>query len=124
MFYGLATAALCMSIAGDAIAKFVVTEVVIDEKVTSAGTAPDSSFVYNTFSKYEGDVKYRVTNPEGSTLYVAPGKYDELYSWINYLTSYPRYILLWISTCLLLHFYYQRIGQRITIMLGNSLLHF
>lgn len=114
MFYGLATAALCMSIAGDAIAKFVVTEVVIDEKVTSAGTAPDSSFVYNTFSKYEGDVKYRVTNPEGSTLYVAPGKYDELYSWINYLTSYPRYILLWISTCLLLHFYYQRIGQRIT----------
>lgn len=114
LFYGLATAALCMSIAGDAIAKFVVTEVVIDEKVTSAGTAPDSSFVYNTFSKYEGDVKYRVTNPEGSTLYVAPGKYDELYSWINYLTSYPRYILLWISTCLLLHFYYQRIGQRIT----------
>ncbi|MGC1135297.1 MAG: HAMP domain-containing sensor histidine kinase [Nitrososphaeraceae archaeon] len=114
LFYGLATAALCMSIAGDAFAKFVVTEVVIDEEVTSAGAAPDSSFIYNTFSKYEGDVKYRVTNPEGSTLYVAPEKYDELYSWINYLTSYPRYILLWISTCLLLHFYYQRIGQGIT----------
>lgn len=114
LFYGLATAALCMSIAGDAIAKFVVTEAVIDEESTSDGTAPDSSFVYNTFYKYEGDVKYRVTNPEGSTLYVAPEKYDDLYSLINYLTSYPRYILLWISTCLLLHFYYQRIGQRIT----------
>jgi signal transduction histidine kinase len=114
LFYGLATAALCMSIAGDAIAKFVVTQVVIDEELTSAGSTPDSSFVYNTFSKYQGDVKYRVTNPEGSTLYVANEKYDELYSWINYITSYPRYILLWISTCLLLHFYYQRVGQRIT----------
>ncbi|HZD36039.1 MAG TPA: HAMP domain-containing sensor histidine kinase [Nitrososphaeraceae archaeon] len=114
LFYGLATAALCISIAGDAIAKFVVTEVVIDDELTSAGSTPDSSFVYNTFSKYQGDVKYRVTNPEGSTLYVAPEKYDELYDWINYITSYPRYILLWISTCLLLHFYYQRIGQRLT----------
>jgi signal transduction histidine kinase len=112
LFYGLATAALCLSIAGDAINKFVVTVVVVDSEVTSAH--PDSSFVYNTFSKYEGDVKYRVTNPEGSTLYVAPEQLDDLYSWINYMTSYPRYVLLWISTCLLLHFYYQRIGQRIT----------
>lgn len=114
LFYGLATAALCLSIAGDAVAKFVVTQVIIDEEVTSAGSEPDSSFVYDTFSRYDGDVKYRVTNPEGSTLYVAPEKYDEIYSWINYISSYPRYILLWISTCLLLHFYYQRIGQRIT----------
>jgi hypothetical protein len=51
LFYGLATAALCMSIGGDAIAKFVITEVVIDEEVTSAGRAPDSSFIYDTFSK-------------------------------------------------------------------------
>ena len=39
---------------------------------------------------------------------------DELYSFINRLTSYPRYVFLWISTCLLLHLYYQRTGQTIT----------
>jgi len=113
LFYGLATAALCMSIAGDAIDKFLVAGVVVEEQ-SPPGTVPESSFVYENADKYQGEVQYRVTNPEGSTLYVVPSPNDELYSWINLLTSYPRYVLLWISTCLLLHLYYQRTGQKIT----------
>jgi signal transduction histidine kinase len=113
LFYGLATAALSMSIAGDAIDKFMVAELIVEEQL-QPGTVPDSSFVYENVEKYNGEVQYRVTNPEGSTLYVVSPEDDELYSFINKLTSYPRYVFLWISTCLLLHLYYQRTGQKIT----------
>lgn len=113
LFYGLATAALSMSIAGDAIDKFMVAELIVEEQ-SQPGTVPDSSFVYENVEKYNGEVQYRVTNPEGSTLYVVSPEDDELYSFINRLTSYPRYVFLWISTCLLLHLYYQRTGQKIT----------
>jgi hypothetical protein len=102
LFYGLATAALSMSIAGDAIDKFMVAELIVEEQ-SQPGTVPDSSFVYENVEKYNGEVQYRVTNPEGSTLYVVSPEEDELYSFINRLTSYPRYVFLWISTCLLLH---------------------
>ena len=112
-FYGLAAAALSMSIAGDAIDKFMVAGLIMEEQ-SQAGTLPDSSFVYENVEKYKGEVQYRVTNPEGTTLYVVSPEDDELYSFINKLTSYPRYIFLWISTCLLLHLYYQRTGQKIT----------
>jgi signal transduction histidine kinase len=113
LFYGLAAAALSMSIAGDAIDKFLVAGLIVEEQ-SQPGTVPDSSFVYENVEKYNGEVQYRVTNPEGSTLYVVSPEDDELYSFINRLTSYPRYVFLWISTCLLLHLYYQRTGQKIT----------
>ena len=113
LFYGLAAAALSMSIAGDAIDKFMVAGLIVEEQ-SQPGTVPDSSFVYENVEKYNGEVQYRVTNPEGSTLYVVSPEDDELYSFINRLTSYPRYVFLWISTCLLLHVYYQRTGQQIT----------
>ena len=100
LFYGLATAALSMSIAGDAVDKFMVAELIVEEQ-SQLGTVPDSSFVYENVEKYDGEVQYRVTNPEGSTLYVVSPEDDELYSFINKLTSYPRYVFLWISTCLL-----------------------
>jgi hypothetical protein len=44
LFYGLATAALSMSIAGDAIDKFMVAELIVEEQ-SQPGTVPDSSFV-------------------------------------------------------------------------------
>lgn len=113
LLYGLAAAALSMSIAGDAIDKFMVAGLIVEEQ-SQPGTIPDSSFVYENVEKYNGEVQYRVTNPEGSTLYVVSPEDDELYSFINRLTSYPRYVFLWISTCLLLHVYYQRTGQKIT----------
>jgi signal transduction histidine kinase len=113
LFYGLAAAALSMSIAGDAIDKFMVAGLVVEEQ-SQPGTLADSSFMYEDVEKYNGEVQYRVTNPQGSTLYVVSPEDDELYSFINRLTSYPRYVFLWISTCLLLHLYYQRTGQTIT----------
>src|SRR5919106_188043 len=113
LFYGLAAAALSMSIAGDAIDKFLVAGLIVEEQ-SQPGTVADSSFMYENVDKYDGEVQYRVTNPEGSTLYVVSPEDDELYSFINRLTSYPRYVFLWVSTCLLLHLYYQRTGQKIT----------
>jgi signal transduction histidine kinase len=113
LFYGLAAAALSMSIAGDAIDKFLVAGLIVEEQ-SQPDTVADSSFMYENVDKYDGEVQYRVTNPQGSTLYVVSPEDDELYSFINRLTSYPRYVFLWISTCLLLHLYYQRTGQTIT----------
>lgn len=113
LFYGLAAAALSMSIAGDAIDKFLVAGLIVEEQ-SQPGTIPGSSFMYEKVDRYNGEVQYRVTNPQGSTLYVVSPEDNELYSFINRLTSYPRYVFLWISTCLLLHLYYQRTGQKIT----------
>ena len=67
-----------MSIAGDAIDKFLVAGLIVEEQ-SQPGTVADSSFMYENVDKYDGEVQYRVTNPQGSTLYVVSPEDDELY---------------------------------------------
>ena len=50
LFYGLAAAALSMSIAGDAIDKFLVAGLIVEEQ-SQPGTVADSSFMYENVDK-------------------------------------------------------------------------
>ena len=50
MFYGLAAAALAISIAGDAFDKLLLIQVVVEEETSPPpGAVPQASFIYQTF---------------------------------------------------------------------------
>ncbi|MFL6329301.1 MAG: ATP-binding protein [Nitrososphaeraceae archaeon] len=106
LLYGLAAAALAISIAGDAFDKLLLVQVV--QEKSPAGAIPQSSFIYETFEKYHGEIEYKVVNPQITTLYVVPSSLLDLYNQIIYWTSLLPYILTWAGTALLLSYYYKR----------------
>jgi signal transduction histidine kinase len=109
LLYGLAAAALTISIAGDAIDKILLIQVV--EEKSPLGAIPQSSYIYETFAKYHGEIEYKVVNPHTTRLYVVPSPNLPLYNEIIYVTSDAPYILTWAGTFLLLRYYYKRTGK-------------
>jgi signal transduction histidine kinase len=106
LFYGLAAAALAISIGGDAFDKILLIQV-IQEKSPS-GAIPQASFIYETFEKYHGEIEYKIVNPLTTTLFVVPTHLLDLYNQIIYWTSLSPYILTWIGSAFLLYYYYKR----------------
>ena len=109
LLYGLAAAALTISIAGDAIDKIGLIQVV--EEKSPTGATPQSSYIYETFAKYHGEIEYKVVNPHTTRLYVVPSPNLPLYNEIIYVTSDAPYILTWAGTFMLLRYYYKRTGK-------------
>src|SRR6266516_3010924 len=109
LLYGLAAAALTISIAGDAIDKIGLIQVV--EEKSPPGATPQSSYIYETFAKYHGEIEYKVVNPHTTRLYVVPSPNLPLYNEIIYVTSDAPYILTWAGTFMLLRYYYKRTGK-------------
>src|SRR5919199_1170761 len=109
LLYGLAAAALAISVAGDAFDKLLLAQVV--QEKSPAGAIPQSSFIYETFEKYHGEIEYKVVNPQITTLYIVPSSLLDLYNQIIYWTSLLPYILTWAGTALLLGYYYKRTGK-------------
>ena len=109
LLYGLAAASLALSIAGDAFDKLLLAQVV--QEKSHAGAIPQSSFIYETFEKYHGEIEYKVVNPHITTLYIVPSSLLDLYNQIIYWTSLLPYILTWAGTALLLGYYYKRTGK-------------
>ncbi|HET7149030.1 MAG TPA: ATP-binding protein [Candidatus Nitrosopolaris sp.] len=109
LLYGLAAAALTISIAGDAIDKIGLLQVV--EEKSPPGAIPQSSYIYETIPKYHGEVEYKVVNPHTTRLYVVPSASLPLYNEIIYITSDAPYILTWAGTFMLLRYYYKRTGK-------------
>jgi signal transduction histidine kinase len=109
LLYGLAAAALTISIAGDAIDKILLIQVV--EEKSPPRAIPQSSYIYETFPKYHGEVEYKVVNPHVTRLYVVPSANLPLYNEIIYITSDAPYILTWAGTFMLLRYYYKRTGK-------------
>lgn len=112
LLYGVAAAILALSIGGDALAKIGIQQVI--EEKTLPGATPEASFLYESFEKYPGQIQYKVVDPNITTLYIVPDALKALHKFIVVLTSDPRYVLLWIGTFVLLHMYFQRIGQKVT----------
>ena len=106
LFYGLAAAALAISIGGDAFDKILLIQVV--QEKSPSGATPQASFIYKTFEKYHGEIQYKIVNPLTTTLFVVPTQLLDLYNQVIYWTSLSPYILTWIGTALLLHYYYKR----------------
>jgi signal transduction histidine kinase len=112
LFFGLAAASLGMSIGVDALDKIVIQKVI--EEKSDNNSIPNSSFIYKTSKKYDGQVQYKIINHESTTLYVVPNSMLSLHKIITYLVSDTPYIFTWLSIFILLRQYYQRIGQKIS----------
>lgn len=112
LFFGLAAASLGMSIGVDALDKIVLQKVV--EERSGNDTIPNSSFIYKTSKKYDGQVQYKIVNRESTVIYVVPTSMLSFHKLITYLVSDTPYIFTWIGIFILLRQYYQRIGQKIS----------
>jgi hypothetical protein len=110
LFYGLAAAALAISIGGDAFDKILLIQIV--QEKSPLGAIPQASFIYKIFEKYHGEIQYKIVNPLTTTLFVVPAQLLNLYNQIIYWTSLSPYILTWIGTALLLHYYYKRTEKK------------
>src|SRR5919199_1662486 len=106
LFYGLAAASLAISIGGDAFDKLLLIDVV--QEKSPSGAIPQASFIYKTFEKYHGEIQYKIVNPLTTTLFVVPTQLLDLYNQVIYWTSLSPYILTWIGTAFLLHYYSKR----------------
>lgn len=109
LLYGLAAAALAISITADASNKLLVLDAV--QQVSPPNTVPQSYFSYKYSEKLQGRVQYIFTNPQLNTSLVLPKESEKLYQTINYIESYPPYILTWLATVALLYNFYQRVGR-------------
>ncbi len=111
LLFGLATTALGMSILVDAVDKILLQQVI--EVKSPEGALPESSFLYKVDENLGGQIQYKVANSDTTTYYVVPTELLPLHKLLLYLGSDPRYVIVWISVFVLLHQYYQRIGQKI-----------
>ena len=111
LFFGLAAASLGMSIGVDALDKIVLQKVI--EEKSPDNVVPNSSFIYKTSKKYDGQIQYKLIDQESTILYVVPSSLLPIHKFITYLVSDTPYIFTWISIFILLRQYYQRIGQKI-----------
>jgi hypothetical protein len=93
-----------MSITIDAADKILLQQVVVEN--SPRGAVPESSWIYKSFDKYQGQVQYKVVDPENTTQYVVPDSMKALHKFLVYLVSNPPYILTWIATLMLLRQFY------------------
>jgi hypothetical protein len=110
LFYGIGAAAPIMSITVDAGDKILLQKVV--EENSPQGVVLGSSWIYKTFEKYDGQVQYKVVNPEMTTLYVVPGSLTAIHKFLVYLVSDTPYVCTWAGTLLLLSQLYLSSGKR------------
>ncbi len=109
LFYGLAAAALGISIMADASNKLLVLDVI--QQASPPNTVPQSYFSYKYSEKLQGRVQYTFTNPQANISLILPKQSEKLYQTVNYIESYPPYIVSWIATVALLYNFYQRVGR-------------
>jgi hypothetical protein len=109
LFYGLAAAALAISITADASNKLLVLDVI--QQSSPPNTVPQSYFSYKYSEKLQGRVQYTFTNPQANISLILPKQSEGLYQTVNYVESYPPYIVSWIATVALLYNFYQRVGR-------------
>src|SRR5947208_2511125 len=106
LFYGLTAATIAIAITGDAYTKLMLVKIV--EEKTPPGVAPQSSFIYKTFKKYQGEIQYKVVNPYMTTLWVSPTSTNSVKNNLDQLAALP-YIFMWLAIATLLRQYYKSI---------------
>ena len=106
LFYGLATAAVAVSLVEDIGTKLFIVRVV--EEKTIPDTVSQSSFIYKINEKYHGEVQYKVVNPHTTTIWIVPTSMILLKNSLDYITVFP-WIFAWLAVVTLLRQYYQSV---------------
>jgi hypothetical protein len=109
IFYGIAAFSLCSSILEDAGTKLLLVEVV--QEKTSRGANVESSFLYKPSEKYDGEIIYKIVNPDTTTFYIIPNSSLVLYNLLNSTVLPIAFGFRWIASTTLLRNLYQRVGK-------------
>jgi hypothetical protein len=109
LFYGIAAILLATSIAQEGVSKLLLIQV-IQEK-SPPGAITQSSFLYEPSEKYNGEIEYKVVNPETTTLYILPFSNQQLYVGLASIVIPIAFVFRWLASTTLLRSFYQRIGK-------------
>jgi hypothetical protein len=109
LLYGIAALTLAMSIAEDAGTKLLMLRVV--EEPSPPGAITKSSFIYKASEKYNGEIEYKVVNPETTTLYILPNSNLIYYNLLNSIVLPVGFVFRWGASTLLLRNFYQRMAK-------------
>jgi hypothetical protein len=104
LFFGLATATFSMAMVEEGITKLVFIYVLEEQSPT--GAAPHASFIYLKSEKYNGQVQYKVVNPDITSLWILPSSLISLKDGLDYLVALP-YVFTWLAVATLLRQYYK-----------------
>ena len=85
LFFGLATATFAMAMVEEGYTKLVLIYVI--EEKSSPGAEPHASFIYWHSEKYEGEIQYKIVNPDITTLWILPSSLVSLKNGLDYLVA-------------------------------------
>src|ERR671913_1154073 len=109
LFYGIAALTLGPSILEDAGTKLLLVQV-IQEK-SPPGATIESSFLYKPSEKYDGEIIYKIVNPDTTILYIIPNSSLIYYNLLNSTVLPIAFVFRWIASTTLLRSLYQRVGK-------------
>jgi hypothetical protein len=109
LFYGIAAFTLASSILEDSGTKLLMVQLV--EEKTLPGTAVESSFLYKSSEKYDGEIIYKIVNPDTTILYIIPNSSLVYYNLLNSTVLPIAFVFRWIASSTLLRSFYQRFGK-------------
>jgi hypothetical protein len=104
LFFGLATATFAMAMVEEGYTKLVLIYVI--EEKSPPGAVPHASFIYLHSEKYEGEIQYKVVNPDITSLWILPSSLVSLKNGLDYLVALP-YVFTWLGVATLLRQYYK-----------------
>ena len=109
LLYGLAALTLAMSIAEDAATKLLMIDIVHER--SPPWVIPKSSFLYKHSSKYNGEIEYKVVDPNTTTLYLLPNSNLMLYNLLNSIVLPVGFMFRWMASVVLLRSIYHKMGK-------------
>jgi hypothetical protein len=109
LFYGIAAFTLASSILEDAGTKLLLVKIV--QEKTRPGATIESSFLYKPSEKYDGEIVYKIVNPDITFLYVIPNSSLVYYNLLNSTVLPIAFVFRWIASATLLRSLYQRFGK-------------
>ncbi len=107
--YGIATILLATSIAQEGVSKLLLIQVI--QEPSPPGAITQSSFLYESSDKYNGEIEYKVVNPHTTTLYILPDSNQELYVGLASTVIPIAFVFRWLASTTLLRSFYQTIGK-------------
>lgn len=109
LFYGIAALTLGSSILEDAGTKLLLVQVV--QEKSPPGATIESSFLYKASEKYDGEIIYKIVNPDITILYIIPNSSLVYYNLLNSTVLPIAFGFRWIASTTLLRTLYQRVGK-------------
>ncbi len=109
LFYAIAALTLAISIGEDAGTKLLMVNVIQEKSPGGANT--ESSFIYKSSQKYDGQIIYKEVKSDTTTLYIIPNSFLDLYNYLNSIVLPVGFVFRWIASTMLLRNIYQRISK-------------